>query len=238
MTSGLLFIAIVPIVADRRAGGQLPRGAGLHQISRIPAPVYIRDAHREYSTLKHILVDGAYREEVIDDIRAKTSFEIEVVKRPDERRGFVLLKRGWVVERTNSWFGKFRILSKEYERPFESSRADVFLAMTMLMARRLTTPPEAHKERRQACGAPSEIEAPLDRCRGYTCEDASRDLRSPRMSSLLPGPPPSRDTPWPVYAHPKPGRALFHRPFGMPWTALSAVSEGQERHAQNPSASM
>ena len=108
----------------------------------------LRHAHREYSTLKHVWVDGAYRGEVIDDVRDETGFEIEVVKKPDEQRGFVLLKRRWIVERTNSWFGKFRILSKEYERTVESSRADVFLAMTMLMTRRLTTPPEARKEHR------------------------------------------------------------------------------------------
>lgn len=108
----------------------------------------LREAHREYSTLKHVWVDGAYRGDVIDSVVDETRLEIEVVKRPDEQRGFVLLKRRWIVERTNSWFGKFRILSKEYERTIESSRADVLLAMTMLMARRLTTPPEARKERR------------------------------------------------------------------------------------------
>jgi hypothetical protein len=53
-----------------------------------------------------------------------------------------------VVERTNGWFGKFRILSKEYERTTESSRADILYAMTMLMHRRLTTPAETRRERR------------------------------------------------------------------------------------------
>ncbi len=108
----------------------------------------LREAHREHSTLTHVWVDGAYRGDVIDRVQEETNIEIEVVKRNEEQRGFVLLKRRWIVERTNSWFGKFRILSKEYERTGESSRADVLLAMSMLMVRRLTTPPEARKERR------------------------------------------------------------------------------------------
>jgi putative transposase len=106
----------------------------------------IRNVHREFPTLKHIWVDGAYRGDVIDKARDKTGIRIEVVKRNEEQRGFVLLRRRWIVERTNGWFGKYRILSKEYERTIESSRADVLLGMTMLMLRRLTTPPESRKE--------------------------------------------------------------------------------------------
>lgn len=108
----------------------------------------LRDVHRDLPMLQHIWVDGAYRGEVIDTISAETGIRIEVVKRNEEQRGFVLLRRRWIVERTNGWFGKFRILSKEYERTLESSRIDVLLAMTSLMLRRLTTPPESRKERR------------------------------------------------------------------------------------------
>lgn len=108
----------------------------------------LREAHREHPTLKHVWVDSAYRGEVIDDVGKQTGIDIEVVKRPEEQRGFVLLKRRWIVERTNGWFGKFRILSKEYERTLESSRADVLLAMTAVMMRRLTASPEARKEHR------------------------------------------------------------------------------------------
>ncbi len=73
---------------------------------------------------------------------------IEVVKRSDDQKGFVVLPRRWVVERTNGWLGRFRILSKEYERTIESSRADVLHAMVMLMLRRLTVPAVARRDRR------------------------------------------------------------------------------------------
>ncbi len=53
------------------------------------------------------------------------------------RRGFEVLPRRWVVERTFSWLGQSRRMSKDYERLPESSEAFVYAAMSRLMARRL-----------------------------------------------------------------------------------------------------
>ena len=52
-------------------------------------------------------------------------------------RGFVALPRRWVVERTFSWLGQNRRMSKDYERLCSTSEAFVYAAMTRLMARRL-----------------------------------------------------------------------------------------------------
>ena len=52
-------------------------------------------------------------------------------------KGFKLLPRRWVVERTFSWLGQNRRMSKDYERLPESSEAFVYAAMSRLMARRL-----------------------------------------------------------------------------------------------------
>ncbi len=52
--------------------------------------------------------------------------------------GFRVLPRRWVVERTFSWLGQNRRLSKEYERLPESSEAFIYVAMSRLMLRRLT----------------------------------------------------------------------------------------------------
>lgn len=92
--------------------------------------------------------DTAYRGDVIDKVQEETGVTVEVVKRNEEQKGFVLLRRRWIVERTNGWFGKYRLLSKEYERTMMSSRGDVLHAMTMLMLRRLTTPRGSRNERR------------------------------------------------------------------------------------------
>jgi putative transposase len=108
----------------------------------------LREAHREYPTLSKPWVDGAYTGQVIEDLRTETSNDIERVKRTDDIKGFVVVPRRWIGERTNGWFGKFRILSKEYERTIQSSTSDILHAMSMLMLRRLTVPAALRKERR------------------------------------------------------------------------------------------
>lgn len=108
----------------------------------------LRRAVQEYPTLVKVWVDGGYQGKVVDDVREETQLDIEVVKRSDDQRGFKVLPRRWVVERTNGWLGKFRILSKEYERTIESSRADILHAMSMIMLRRLTLPAALRLEAR------------------------------------------------------------------------------------------
>jgi transposase len=121
-----------------------------------PANVQDRDgavpvllaAHASCRTLTHVWADGAYNGESIAKVQEITGLTVEVVKHEEGRRGFAVLPRRWVVERTNAWFGRFRILNKEYERTLASSRADVLWGMTMLMTRRLTVPVEERQERR------------------------------------------------------------------------------------------
>lgn len=108
----------------------------------------LHEAHREFPTLSKVWVDGAYNGRGIESARAETAIDIEMVKRSDDMTGFHVLPKRWIVERTNGWFGKFRILSKEYERTIESSEADVYLSMISVMLRRLTVPAADRKERR------------------------------------------------------------------------------------------
>lgn len=122
---GLLLVIIVTPASTQDRDGAVP---------------VLREAHREYPTLERVWADGAYRGEVIDIVQEETGLSIEVVKRTDDLRGFVVLPKRWVVERTNGWLCKFRLLNKEYERTTESSRADVLHAMTTIMLRRLTDP--------------------------------------------------------------------------------------------------
>lgn len=73
-----------------------------------------------------------------------------MVKRSGDMKGVVVLPKRWGVERTSGWLGKYRLLGKEYERTLESSKADIFLAMTSLLRRRLTTPADEHQEDRKS----------------------------------------------------------------------------------------
>jgi putative transposase len=62
-----------------------------------------------------------------------------MVLRPEEAKGkgFVLLKKRWIVERTFGWFNGYRRLSKDYEHRPLSSEMMVYIAMIHLMVRRL-----------------------------------------------------------------------------------------------------
>jgi putative transposase len=62
----------------------------------------------------------------------------EVVKRSDNEKGFKVLPKRWVVERTFSWFGRYRRLSKDYEYlPTTSEMMMLYAAMVTLMVIRL-----------------------------------------------------------------------------------------------------
>jgi putative transposase len=62
---------------------------------------------------------------------------LEIVKRTDDIKGFVVLSRRWVVERTFSWFGRNRRLANDYENLADTLAAFVTLAAIQFTIRRL-----------------------------------------------------------------------------------------------------
>ena len=62
---------------------------------------------------------------------------LEIVKRSDDMKGFVVLPRRWVVERTFSWFGRNRRLAKDFENLADTLATFVTLAAIQLASRRL-----------------------------------------------------------------------------------------------------
>jgi putative transposase len=87
--------------------------------------------------LRKIWVDGGYRGALLTWVAERFRFVLHLVQRSPEQRGFAVLPRRWVVERTFSWFSLNRRLSKDYERQPESSETFISIAMTRLMLRRL-----------------------------------------------------------------------------------------------------
>ncbi len=87
--------------------------------------------------LRKIWVDGTYRGQLIDWVAQRFRFHLSPVLRPEGQKGFSLLAWRWVVERTFSWLGIHRRLSKDYEGATSSSEAFVYIAMTRIMLRRL-----------------------------------------------------------------------------------------------------
>jgi putative transposase len=93
----------------------------------------------EHSRLEKLWGDHKYNNRSLDRWLAanKKTYRIEVVARPLGSKGFVLLHRRWVVERTLAWLGRYRRHSKDYERRTASSEAMVKVSMIHLMLRRL-----------------------------------------------------------------------------------------------------
>ena len=93
---------------------------------------------RRFLWLELIWADDGYNAWQIDAAVAKVPrLRLEIVKRSDDIKGFVVLPRRWVVECTFSWFGRNRRLAKDFENLAETLATFVTLASIQLILRRL-----------------------------------------------------------------------------------------------------
>ena len=91
-----------------------------------------------YPWLRHVFADGGYAGEKLRlALEGIGTWTIEVIKRSDAAKGFVLLPRRWVVERTIAWLNRNRRLAKDVEASTESAEAWLYIASVKLMSRRL-----------------------------------------------------------------------------------------------------
>jgi hypothetical protein len=67
-------------------------------------------------------------------------WKIEIVKRSDIAKGFIILLKRWIVERTLAWISRNRCLARDFERYARTVVAFIRLAMIRIMLRRLTKP--------------------------------------------------------------------------------------------------
>jgi transposase len=88
--------------------------------------------------LKRVWLDGGFEHRIEDWVAEHCSFEVEIVKRTEGRKGWELLPKRWVVERTFGWLNRWRGLAREYDFLPETTEAKILLAMSRLMLRRLT----------------------------------------------------------------------------------------------------
>jgi len=93
------------------------------------APGIIMQACESFPTLAHLFADGGYAGEKLRDALADIDGpSVEIVKRPPGTTGFVVIARGWVVERTFAWLGRCRRLAKDWEASIASADAWVPVA--------------------------------------------------------------------------------------------------------------
>lgn len=96
----------------------------------------------EYPRLQVVWADNKYHNHALHAWkkgRPDLAWRLEVVSRPDGVKGFVLLPKRWVVERTFAWHGRARRLSKDYERWTTSSECMIRLRAIQVILNRSTS---------------------------------------------------------------------------------------------------
>jgi transposase len=91
-----------------------------------------------FSTITLVWADGGYAGRLVTWAAAVLRLTVTIVKRSDDTRGFVVLPRRWVVERTFGWLSRYRRLVRDYDRLPEHHEAMVLWATVTIMTRQLT----------------------------------------------------------------------------------------------------
>lgn len=93
------------------------------------AVAVIADAHYTYPILDLLFADGGYAGDKLSTAMLRIEGpEIEIVRRSDHAKGFVVFTRRWVVERTFAWLGRCRRPAKDWEKTISSSEAWMLIA--------------------------------------------------------------------------------------------------------------
>ena len=93
---------------------------------------------QQFKRLKVVFADSAYgRNQLPSWIQEVCGWVLEIVLRPVGFKGFVVLPKRWIVERTFAWLARHRRHSKDYEKTTASSEAFIYIAMISLMSKRL-----------------------------------------------------------------------------------------------------
>jgi transposase len=102
------------------------------------APAVLNSIRARWPWLRHVFADGGYAGPKLKDaLRRIGGWNVQIVKRSDTAKGFEVLPRRWVVERTFAWLGRCRRLAKDWEKSIASAEAWVFVAHIRLVTRRL-----------------------------------------------------------------------------------------------------
>ncbi|MVT63950.1 IS5 family transposase [Bradyrhizobium pachyrhizi] len=102
------------------------------------APAVVTLACASYPTIARLFADGGYTGQKLENaLRKIDGPTIEIVKRPDDAKAFVIVARRWVVERTLAWLNRCRRLAKDWEASVNSAEAWLLIASTRQLVRRI-----------------------------------------------------------------------------------------------------
>jgi len=107
-------------------------------ISESEGGIWLLNEYADVLTSLEILrVDQGYKQMFVEWVNQYMSCTVEVIEKPANQVGFAVLPKRWVVERTFGWLGRYRQLSKEYDRHPESTEAWIYLASIDILLKRL-----------------------------------------------------------------------------------------------------
>jgi transposase len=102
------------------------------------APDLLKSIRHRWPWLLHVFADGGYAGNKLKRRLKKVGrWTVEIIKRSDKAKGFEVLPRRWVVERTFAWLGRCRRLAKDVEKSIASAEAWIMIAHIRLITRRL-----------------------------------------------------------------------------------------------------
>ena len=120
-------------------------GAGVDDARAAPAVLGQLDGE-SFPRLRLVWADQKYHNHALYGWMAEhTDLDLAIVRRPEGAKGFVLLPKRWVVERTFAWLKRCRRLTADRERSVQSSEAMIRLAMIHLMLQRLRPTDDARE---------------------------------------------------------------------------------------------
>ena len=96
---------------------------------------------KAFGWLQVIWADGGYSGKLVQEVATiirHIKIRLEIVKRSDDQKGFKVLPKRWIVERTFGWLIQSRRLVRDYEVLTSHSESMIYLSMSKLMLRRIT----------------------------------------------------------------------------------------------------
>jgi len=126
-TMGLILMVVVTSAA-------IQDGAGAMLVLQRYFDAVKHSVHNRWCRLQLIWADGAYAAKAAE-IRKRFGWRLSVILRPQNVKGFIVLPRRWVVERTFGWLGRYRRCARDFEHTVRSSTAMVYIASSRRMLR-------------------------------------------------------------------------------------------------------
>ena len=96
----------------------------------------LRRSRSRFPFVERVYADGGYAGRLVGWAKTKTHLTLEIVKRPPDAKGFTVIRRRWVVERSFAWIMKSRRLVRDYEQLTRVAEALILIAASATMLRR------------------------------------------------------------------------------------------------------